>query len=783
MALAYLLDPTNQYQTVAGMNNVAGWFEVFISDTPERADVYVDFAGTRAPERIGIDNDGRAVMIVDSEGVYRVEMHAPNGDLLWTQQPIYTQASGGGFSGVSIVSTDESISIDKTTVGGFTQYDLGRAHDSAEALEWFKSSNENIANGTVYPTYVGGTMVTYPNQGLEVFADRCYHITCTIKVDPDGTGGNYATLSANMMFTDGGEPVTVTRRNYDVDTSVNDPVLCEFSYDFLPSAYGFVYFNIEGVAQYEHVSVDMQVHRVYSGIPYVPGGMATKDWVEDTYQEKLTPGTGITIDSDNVISAEAAQQVQADWAQTDSSAVDYIKNKPDLSQYATTTDLADKVDKVTGATAGDIAVLDANGNLTDTGVSSENLVHDSSYVHTDENFTSAEKTKLSGIEAGAQANVQADWAEADSNSDAYIRNKPTIPSTLSAGNGIDITNNVITAKVDGTTVTINNNGELQSSPAITVDQSYDPTSTNPQSGTAVADALSDYTPTSSLATVATTGDYSDLLNTPTIPAQLTAGTNIDIINNAVSVSMTASSTSASSYREAVNSVSQSADGAVSASVRKVVGSEWTLCQANSSTSNKYLKIAEFACYSGFRYVGSGYTNLVVKCSDADDARIFTVAVGIMQAANGNHNFSAALRSVLDYKRENATQLIKSFYLFSDTPYGNNQTQATLSLWVEFDELSYNAWTFESLLNTAVGGTGSDYNENAWTFANGKRYTESALPTGGWQLNSGAPAIVNVPPVGSGDNGKFLVASYDAGTYTASYAWQTVAIPSIGTITV
>lgn len=41
-----------------------------------------------------------------------------------------------------------------------------------------------------------------------------------------------------------------------------------------------------------------------------------------------------------------------------------------------------------------------------------------------EDYTSAEKTKLSGIEAGAQVNVQADWSVTDNTSDAYIANKP-----------------------------------------------------------------------------------------------------------------------------------------------------------------------------------------------------------------------------------------------------------------------------------------------------------------------------------------------------------------------
>lgn len=58
-------------------------------------------------------------------------------------------------------------------------------------------------------------------------------------------------------------------------------------------------------------------------------------------------------------------------------------------------------------------------------------------------MTSSDKSKLDGIESGAEANVQADWNQNNSSADDYIKNKPTIP------------------------------------PAITVDSALSPTSTNP----------------------------------------------------------------------------------------------------------------------------------------------------------------------------------------------------------------------------------------------------------------------------------------------------------------
>ena len=50
-------------------------------------------------------------------------------------------------------------------------------------------------------------------------------------------------------------------------------------------------------------------------------------------------------------------------------------------------------------------------------------------------FTTAEKEKLAGIAAGAEVNVQANWNESDQTSDAFIQNKPSIPSKTS-----DLTN-------------------------------------------------------------------------------------------------------------------------------------------------------------------------------------------------------------------------------------------------------------------------------------------------------------------------------------------------------
>lgn len=104
------------------------------------------------------------------------------------------------------------------------------------------------------------------------------------------------------------------------------------------------------------------------------------------------------------VEAGAEVNVQSDWTQADSTADDYIKNKPnipDVSDYYDKTEmdtfLAAKVDKVTGK---DLSTND---------------------------YTDAEKTKLGGIAAGAEVNVQSDWNQSDNTADDFIKNKPSIP--------------------------------------------------------------------------------------------------------------------------------------------------------------------------------------------------------------------------------------------------------------------------------------------------------------------------------------------------------------------
>lgn len=518
MALAYLLDPSNQYQNDAGVNNVAGYFEVFLMDTDDRATVYTDFNGTLAPAHIGIDNNGRAVMVVDSSKVYRVEMHGPNGKLMWTQKPVWTQSSGGGAVGSDVISSDGTILVDRYNAGGITTFDLSTdVEDSTELLNWIRCEGAtHLDGGDIWkPTYSAGTMVV-GTRGIRVNADQFYHVTAHVRATKTSASPYYDNVYLLYSFDDGTSVTPVTRQSVIVDCSLGLSQDFEFSTDVMAVADGELLFSIVGQDQagISFDVLDMELHRVYSGAPHLPDGYGRTE--------------------------------QADWAEDDPAVSSFIRNKPDLSLYVTDSEMETILSGY--ATTAELA----EGLAT-----KQDVINDLSEIR-------------SGAAAGATALQSSDVAAVAVSGDYDdLINRPTIPSgaqlvpaatsadadkvltvdaqgvpawaaaqaPISAGDGIDITNNVVSAKVDGTTVTVNASGELQAAPAITVDQTYDPTSTNPQSGTAVAGAVANKQDTisdlqtiregasagatavqpGSLATVAFTGDYSDLLNRPTIP--------------------------------------------------------------------------------------------------------------------------------------------------------------------------------------------------------------------------------------------------------------------------
>ena len=195
--------------------------------------------------------------------------------------------------------------------------------------------------------------------------------------------------------------------------------------------------------------------------PDVTNDKVTIASTNTTYDDATTTTHGLMTAADKVklngIATGAEVNVQSDWSQTTTTADDYIKNKPSIPTK--TSDLTND----------------------------SNFVSDASYVHTDNNYTTAEKNKLSGIAAGAEVNVQANWTQTTTTADDYIKNKPTLATVATSGSYNDLSNK-------------------PTIPAAQVNSDWNATSGKAQ-------ILNKPT----LATVATSGSYNDLSNKPTIP--------------------------------------------------------------------------------------------------------------------------------------------------------------------------------------------------------------------------------------------------------------------------
>ena len=215
-------------------------------------------------------------------------------------------------------------------------------------------------------------------------------------------------------------------------------------------------------------------------------------------QDKLTAGTNITISASNVISATGGGSVTVDSALS-SSSTNPVQNKV-----------------IKSALDGKVNTESGKGLSTN-------------------DFTTTEKNKLAGIATGAEVNVQADWDEADSSNDAYIKNKPTIPTQITVDSAISssstnpVENQAIYTALNG------KQGTLTAGTGISISATNVISATGGGGGVTVDDTLSD----SSENPVQNKVIKSALDGKQ---GTLTAGTGIDISSNTISQAATESVT-------------------------------------------------------------------------------------------------------------------------------------------------------------------------------------------------------------------------------------------------
>ena len=272
MSLQPLFPLEKQFQGKSGRNLTGGYLMVFLSGTDDHATTYSDYNGTLNPERIVLDDNGRAVVICDADLYYRLEVYDEEGMLLWTEEPV--ACTGGGAAAAQVVtveSTDGSVDVTKTVVGSNTYFDLSTTVVMDEPLDWIKASVSSISDGQVVPAHDEGTMYTTVD-GIAVVAGRFYHTTTWLDIVPSGNGINYETVSVSMRL----NGTALWTREFDIDNSLADPVPLEVSYDFDCQADGYVDFEVAGVSSFSSANLSTQFHRIYNGYS---SEYAKKTWV------------------------------------------------------------------------------------------------------------------------------------------------------------------------------------------------------------------------------------------------------------------------------------------------------------------------------------------------------------------------------------------------------------------------------------------------------------------------------------------------------------------------
>jgi hypothetical protein len=172
------------------------------------------------------------------------------------------------------------------------------AEDSSEYLEWARCSTaRNPMSNVFYPIGDEDSTIFSDNTGLVLTSNGLYHVSLKMRATKSAAVPFYDKVKILVKTDDGTETSEQIELSALIDGSLGLSQEFEISGDVRTGSAEttrlFVTVEDTSVSGVSYEFVGMDLHRVFSGVPHIPGGI----------QGKLTAGQNITITPDNVISA------------------------------------------------------------------------------------------------------------------------------------------------------------------------------------------------------------------------------------------------------------------------------------------------------------------------------------------------------------------------------------------------------------------------------------------------------------------------------------------------
>ena len=336
----YLLDPAFQLVNTAGKPLTNGWIEVYLHGTRDKYYCASDFNGTLHPFKIPLDSLGSNIVLASPANAYDVYVYNVYGSLVMSR---YNVKPGSG-SGSGVIPADASYGIfgtnelpmnNTSNIGfQFTAKDIGGDDitfheitypygriDCKEGVYFYSAtievSNTSTSNESVKFQVLAGKN---PNQSVywldfdNTYLHKQLYTICGIAnfVNEDTFRINVSPYQLTNGVKASASQVAIHKLSTVVEGEGGGG-----GHEY-GAGWGILINNDE-------ISVDPSI------IPTIQYVDASVSAVSSTLISTIESVSGNLQDQiDNI-----PEQVQSDWNQTDDTEVDYIKNKPDLSVFAT----------------------------------------------------------------------------------------------------------------------------------------------------------------------------------------------------------------------------------------------------------------------------------------------------------------------------------------------------------------------------------------------------------------------------------------------------------------